>query len=231
MPTTCPSDRRAEGQIGDVIRPIEERRDCSGVITQLAAFPSTRPRPIHDHRERVATVHQRRRHGDTESGATGDAVPLIGLQHVLVDRDKVRGLARAAETEPSGSRECGHCHADGCRRYEQWPLASPVPADARGGRRFGVGRRHFWRFAHCGVVSMGSGRATRGVALIRGATRPRPCLLVDLGVVRPLHKPGFNFRTVGSWSSSRGTAGTRLTMPRQAPGASRRTSGSPCRVR
>ena len=104
MPTTCPSDRRAEGQIGDVIRPIEERRDCSGVITQLAAFPSTRPRPIHDHRERVATVHQRRRHGDTESGATGDAVPLIGLQHVLVDRDKVRGLARAAETSSGHSR-------------------------------------------------------------------------------------------------------------------------------
>jgi hypothetical protein len=37
--------RRAEGQIRDVIRPIEEGRDGAGVVTQLAACPehSTAP--------------------------------------------------------------------------------------------------------------------------------------------------------------------------------------------
>ena len=49
--------RRAQGQIGGVIKMIEEGRDCADVVTQLAAAaPRPGPGRLQDHRDRPGAV-------------------------------------------------------------------------------------------------------------------------------------------------------------------------------
>ena len=56
--------KRAQGQIGGVIKMIEEGRDCADVVTQLAAASRALDRAgLQDHRDRPAAVRAQQRRG------------------------------------------------------------------------------------------------------------------------------------------------------------------------
>ena len=77
--------RRAQGQIGGVIRMIEEGQDCADVLTQLAAAGrALDPGRLQDHRQRAVPVRGRRaggpRAGRCRARPPGEAVPVARLR-------------------------------------------------------------------------------------------------------------------------------------------------------
>ena len=133
--------RRAQGQIGGILRMIEEGRDCKDVVTQLAAVNRALDRAgLRDHRDRAQAVPERgRRRRLARHGRHGEALPLAGMtgRPSSVPGDAAHWDARyAAGRTRARHRLEHHPERHRCRR----PLGRDARDRRRPGRRRGPQR-------------------------------------------------------------------------------------------
>jgi len=94
--------RRAQGQIGGVLRMIEEGRDCKEVVTQLAAVNRAWTGPLRHHLDRPEAVPDRVGRGGVPGPQDhGEAFPLPGLTPASSEPEPELTVTRSAQV-PDG---------------------------------------------------------------------------------------------------------------------------------